>query len=41
MVDIKSDSEIELMREACKIANLAQIAVEKAIKPRNIYLSIR
>lgn len=38
MVDIKSNSEIELMKEACKIANLAQIAVEEAIKPRNIYI---
>lgn len=33
MVDIKSDKEIEIMREACKIANMAQLAVEKAIKP--------
>ena len=33
MVDIKSDKEIEIMKEACKIANMAQIAVEKAIKP--------
>ncbi len=33
MVTIKSKFEIEKMREACKIANLAQKAVEKAIKP--------
>ena len=33
MVDIKSKREIEIMKEACKIANLAQKAVEKAIKP--------
>ena len=33
MVYIKSKREIELMKEACKIANLAQKAVEKAIKP--------
>lgn len=33
MVDIKSDKEIEIMSEACKLANLAQLAVEKAIKP--------
>ena len=32
MVTIKSKSEIEKMREACKIANLAQKEVEKAIK---------
>ncbi len=33
MVTIKSKSEIEKMREACRIANLAQKEVEKAIKP--------
>ena len=33
MVYIKSKSEIEKMREACKIANLAQKAIERAIKP--------
>lgn len=33
MIDIKSNSEIEIMRRACKIANLAQKAVEKAIRP--------
>ena len=33
MVSIKSKHEIEKMREACRIANLAQIAVEQAIKP--------
>ena len=33
MVTIKSKQEIEKMREACKIAYLAQKAVEEAIKP--------
>ena len=33
MVTIKSKQEIEKMREACKIAYLAQKAVETAIKP--------
>ncbi len=33
MVTIKSKREIELMREACRIAALAQKAVEQAIKP--------
>ena len=33
MVTIKSKQEIEKMREPCKIADLAQRAVEKAIKP--------
>ena len=33
MVTIKSKQEIEKMREACKIAYLAQETVEKAIKP--------
>ncbi len=33
MITIKSKREIELMREACKIANLTQIEVEKAIRP--------
>lgn len=33
MVDIKSKREIEIMKEACKIASLTQKEVEKAIKP--------
>lgn len=33
MVTIKSKQEIEKMREACRIANLAQKAVQAAIKP--------
>ena len=33
MVYIKSKREIEFMKEACKIANLTQKAIEKAIKP--------
>ncbi len=33
MVTIKSKSEIEKMREASRVANLAQKAVERAIKP--------
>ena len=33
MVEIKSKREIELMREACKIAALTQKKVEEAIKP--------
>ena len=33
MVYIKSKREIELMKEACKIANVTQKAIEKAIKP--------
>lgn len=33
MIDIKSKSEIELMKKACKIAAAAQRAAEKAIKP--------
>ena len=33
MVTIKSKREIELMREACKVAALAQKAVEEAIRP--------
>ncbi len=33
MVTIKSKREIELMREACRVAALAQQAIEKAIKP--------
>ena len=33
MVTIKSKSEIEKMREAARVANLAQKAVEKAIRP--------
>ena len=33
MVTIKSKSEIEKMKEACRVATLAQKAVEEAIKP--------
>jgi methionyl aminopeptidase len=33
LVSIKSKREIELMREAGRIACLAQIEIEKAIKP--------
>lgn len=33
MVSIKNKKEIEKMREACRIANLAQKAVEAAIRP--------
>ena len=33
MVTIKSKREIELMREACRVAAMAQQTVEKAIKP--------
>ena len=33
MVTIKSKNEIEKMREACRVAGLAQKAIEKAIKP--------
>ena len=33
MVTIKSKSEIEKMREACRIANITQKEVEKAIRP--------
>ena len=33
MVYIKSKREIEKMREACRVANLAQKAIERAIKP--------
>ena len=33
MVYIKSKNEIEKMREACRVANLAQKAIERAIKP--------
>ena len=33
MVSIKSKSEIEKMREACRVANLAQKAVAKAVRP--------
>ena len=33
MVSIKTEKQIEKMREACRIANLAQKAVENAIKP--------
>ena len=33
MITIKSKKEIELMREACRIANLTQLEIEKHIKP--------
>ena len=33
MVSIKNSKEIEKMREACRVANLAQKAVEAAIRP--------
>ncbi len=33
MIYIKSEKEIELMKEACRVAALAQKAVEEAIKP--------
>ena len=33
MVTIKSKREIELMRNACKVAFLTQQAIEKAIRP--------
>ena len=33
MVYIKSKNEIEKMREACRVANLAQKAIKRAIKP--------
>lgn len=33
MVTIKTQNEIEKMREACKVANLTQKAIEKAIRP--------
>ena len=33
MVTIKSKREIECMKEACKVAALAQKAVEEAIRP--------
>ena len=33
MVSIKNKEQIEKMREACKVANLAQKAVEAAIRP--------
>ncbi|MBE5819973.1 MAG: type I methionyl aminopeptidase [Clostridiales bacterium] len=33
MVTIKSKREIELMKEACRVAALAQKAIEQAIKP--------
>ena len=33
MVTIKSKQEIEKMKEACRVAALAQKAVEAAIKP--------
>ena len=33
MVTIKTQKEIEKMREACKVANLTQKAIEQAIRP--------
>ena len=33
MINIKTKSDIEKMREAGRVANLAQLAVEKAIRP--------
>ena len=33
MVTIKSKREIELMKEACKVAALAQLEIKKAIRP--------
>ena len=33
MVELKSKREMEIMKEACKIANLTQKEVEKHIKP--------
>ena len=33
MVSIKNSKEIEKMKEACRVANLAQKAVEAAIRP--------
>ena len=33
MITIKSDREIKLMREACKVAALTHKAVEESIKP--------
>jgi len=33
MIEIKSKREIELMRDACKIAALTHQAIEQAIKP--------
>ena len=33
MVSIKNEKEIEKMKEACRVANLAQKAIEAAIKP--------
>ena len=33
MVTIKSKREIELMKEACRVASLAQKEIEKAIRP--------
>ena len=33
MVSIKNKEQIEKMREACRVANLAQTAVEAAIRP--------
>ena len=33
MITIKSNKEIELMKEACRIVALTQKAIEEAIKP--------
>ena len=33
MITIKSDKEIELMKEACKIVALTHKAIEEAIRP--------
>jgi len=33
LVSIKNKEQIEKMREACRVANLAQKAVEAAIRP--------
>ena len=39
MISIKSKNEIEKMREACRIANLTQKAIEKAILASDIGLN--
>lgn len=33
MISIKSEKEIEKMREACRVANMTQKAIERAIRP--------
>ena len=38
MIEIKSDKEIKLMEEACKLAYLTHKEIEKNLKVRNIYL---